>query len=563
MTETYEISSWGTSFDAAEAVLAAILTDAKAIQLVRPLLATEDFPDTEHQYIYDAALVLADHGMAIDATTLADALGGDLTDAGGKAYLDELLKVTPPRQVVRTAETLRALADRRRLHAEMKADADAFLRLEMGAATSDELRQRWRDTFAKSDRLLRKERTVAVSKTTGLRHAIRALDAPPWIPPEFLVDDLFVAGELALVAGDGGTFKSTMALHTAGAVAGGYPAFDRFATQRGSVLIVSAEDSLDVVMMRLEAIIVGHGWDRTRVLADIHVFALVDVSLANETWQKHLREEAQRVGARFILFDPWFEVSGGEENSSTENRPAIQFLRRLAADQNAATMIVHHVNKPASDKRHLDRIRGTTALPSAMRSILFVDEAPAGSRVTHVKMSRAPKVDPFVVSRTIAIDPAKRTSWTFARFAIADSLTAAVTPARAELLPAEVFILAQLDGKTPSDRMTTTALKALAIGSGNSGKQISEALVRLEFHGRIESQSGPNNAKYWYATPACPASSKIADQMSLPSLPGACPASSPTTDELLACPVRAGKLESDQYPSGQGEIPASSSGVLL
>src|SRR5690606_35568539 len=103
---------------------------------------------------------------------------------------------------------------------------------------------------------------AAVSES--LPPATRALDAPPCEPPEWIIGDVWPAGEVGLIVGDGGAFKSSAALHIAGAIAGGYQVFERFSTVRRPVLIVSAEDSASVILMRLEAFIAGHSWDRER-----------------------------------------------------------------------------------------------------------------------------------------------------------------------------------------------------------------------------------------------------------------------------------------------------------
>jgi replicative DNA helicase len=83
MTRQYELDSCAASFDAEEALLAVVLTDASAIEVVRPLLTADGFFTSEHRSIYDAALGRADYSVAINPTTLAEALGGSLDDIGG------------------------------------------------------------------------------------------------------------------------------------------------------------------------------------------------------------------------------------------------------------------------------------------------------------------------------------------------------------------------------------------------------------------------------------------------------------------------------------------------
>lgn len=62
--------------DAERQVLGAILTDRKAIDLVAPLLAPEDFYIPKHQKIYEAALAIYTDKDAVDVTTVSAKLPG-------------------------------------------------------------------------------------------------------------------------------------------------------------------------------------------------------------------------------------------------------------------------------------------------------------------------------------------------------------------------------------------------------------------------------------------------------------------------------------------------------
>jgi hypothetical protein len=339
----------------------------------------------------------------------------------------------------------------------------------------------------------------AIVSSDGLPRAVCALDVEAAQPPVFLVHDLLIQGELALVAGEDGTMKSTIVLQLAAAVAGGHPALERFATVQGNVLIVSAEDALDIVMLRLEAMIVGHGWDRASVLENIHILALADVSLAEDRWKAQLYVEIQRTHAKLVVFDPWFEVVGGEEDSSTDNRPVIQYLRSLGTRFAAAVVVVHHVKKEAREKPWRDRVRGSSALPSASRSSLGLETTDAGIRATHFKFSRGKRINdgrPFLITFAIEQAAENKLQWASARFEAAESVLA-VAAAPRSLNEAEAFILEHV-GRRPRE-LNTRALKALAEGTGNSGQQISAALVRLQAFGLIGFVEGPRASKLWYA----------------------------------------------------------------
>lgn len=336
---------------------------------------------------------------------------------------------------------------------------------------------------------------IKPAEPTTLPKAVRALDAPPGKPVEWAIRDMWPRGELGLLVGDGGAFKSTVALHLAAAIAGGYPVFDRYAVEQRPVLIVSAEDSQDIVLMRMNAIIAGHGWSRTRTLGNTYLLCEDEPSLGSSQWRFHLSAEVERIKPGFIVLDPWAELLGGDENSNTDARPAIKFLRSVGRSVDAAVAIVHHAGKAAPEKRALDRIRGASALPSASRVIWFFDYQETGVAVENIKLSRAPRLQPFVVKRHIEHLPGNRAQWTVARLTVEDKKTF-------ELDRAERFVIEQLR-LSPSGQLTTAGLRQLVVdvGRGISRFDLSRALQTLPAKGILSYEPGKQNSKNWFLTP--------------------------------------------------------------
>jgi hypothetical protein len=324
-----------------------------------------------------------------------------------------------------------------------------------------------------------------------LPNAVRAIDAPPQEPLGWLVKDLWPAKQIGLFVGDGGAFKSSAALHMAAAIAGGYPVFERYqVAEARPVLIVSAEDELAVVLMRLEAFIAGHGWDRERVLGNIHILADGEPSLGLALWKLHLLAEVERIRPGFIILDPWAELLGGDENSNTDARPAIKYLRRLASVAGAGVAVVHHAGKQGGkdEKRALDRIRGASALPSAARVILFFEWRTDGVFVENLKMSRAERLEPFLIKREIETEADNRAQWRSAKLTL-----------QAALPFAEQWIVDRLRESAGKDvGPTSSDLRQMANGvAGVRNQELDRAMKRLEFARIITSDPGPNRRKFW------------------------------------------------------------------
>lgn len=328
--------------------------------------------------------------------------------------------------------------------------------------------------------------TIAPAVDAFLPSAVLALEAPPQPPVRFLVHDLIPMSEIVLFVGDGGAFKSSAALHIAGSVAGGYSAFGSYRSLRGPVLVVSNEDSLGVVVMRLEAYCAGHRWDRDRVLGNVHVIAEGEPNLSDPAWRIHLDREVERIEPALVLFDPWFEVLGADENSNTETRPAIKYLRSLTKRFHCTVGIVHHAGKAGADKRQLDRIRGASSLPHSSRAVFFFEFGPEGIRVENLKMSRAPRLDPFLIKHRIDHEANNRGQWTSARLTLEDARSDADRRA-------EEFIVSQLSLATKA--ITSTDLRKL--GTGIRNEDLSKAIARLNALNVIAYDTGRQGAKLW------------------------------------------------------------------
>jgi hypothetical protein len=337
------------------------------------------------------------------------------------------------------------------------------------------------------------EAAATVGGEPALPPIVRLLDAPPAPPITWAIADLWTDGDFGLLVGDGGSFKTTCALHMGGAIAGGYPVFDRFATRRRPVLMLSAEDPQGVIQQRAEAFVAGHDWDADRVLSNLHVLASPDASLADRRWQRYLEAAVDRLQPGFIIMDPLADLLGGDENSNSDARPMLKWVRSLGARSGAAIAMVHHAGKAGSDKRPLDRVRGASAIPSAARAIYFFDFQPDGVNVEPLKLSRATRPEKFVLGRHIEHTPENRAVWTKARL----SFTRATVQVQSR---AELFILAQLRTMHGQARLTTSGFKERAHGTGISGEDIGVALKVLAARMQIDYLPGPRGAKLWGLT---------------------------------------------------------------
>lgn len=330
----------------------------------------------------------------------------------------------------------------------------------------------------------------------ALPRPVRALGAIPPPMPEFLVESLLLRQEVNLVVADGGAWKTTTWLSVAAAIAGGYRVADHFqVTQAGPVLWISEEDSLGVLLNRLDALCAGHGWDTDQVKGNTHVLALQSCSLDDHGWREHLINVIQELGAVLVVFDPYRDLTAAKENSSDENRANTHFFRELCK-LGATVLVIHHLGKQTEGKRKLDRVRGSSALAHAMRVIWMQTEVQGGVSLECLKMSRAERPAAFVLEIDIEADEKERTVWKAARFTFQ-------AHAENRRTTAEAFVLEQLTDQpgpnsTAIRKATQRRNQAQSDLPSISAQDVSDAIAALSARGEIDHEKRAHGSKNWF-----------------------------------------------------------------
>ena len=342
--------------------------------------------------------------------------------------------------------------------------------------------------------------------------AVSALKAEPPDAPSFVINGFLLASEIHLLVSDGGVGKTTLALVIAGSVASGRELFECEAFKvntPGPVLFMSEEDGLGVLQNRIQAIVRGHGYGWERVLSGVHLIAQAGASLDHPAWRAHILSETERIGARLVILDPWAELTLAEENSNTDAKPLVRFLREITTKTGASVLVLHHAAKPGEgNKSKIHRVRGATALAAAARGIWFLDEMEIGISLECLKMSRSEKPRKFVVKREIESDPDNRAIWVNARLTYATEIDA-------EDQAAERFVLEQLKR---AGTLNSTQLKERTKNTSINNVAVSGALRDLSAIGKIAFQIGENRSHMWHILPVA----QDSRQPRQPDLPG-CP----------------------------------------
>jgi hypothetical protein len=390
----------------------------------------------------------------------------------------------------------------------------------------------------------------ALAHVRAYPRAASIAELPPTEPVVWAVADWATACEPVLVVGDDGGGKSTILTAVLAAHAAGALAFDRFGAVPGPVLLISEEDRAEVIANHVAAIVRGHGWDWNLVRARFHILALAGVQLDEATWAAHVLEEVARLRPVAVGLDPLADLSAGEENSNDETRPVKRLLRQIGM-LGATPYVVHHAGKAVEGKRKRDRVRGASALLAAVRSAWWIEPCQVGIMVECLKLSRAERPEPFVVSRDIETDPDNPGAWHTARLAY-------VSAHQAEEDAADRFVLDTL-ARYPFTM--STEIREMAKGTGISAPQIAASVQRLRLLRRIAFRPGKRNSKRWYRPDVTNLPENVGQvgQANLPNLPEPAGQTHEGSDDPAHL-HREGRVGQELEPAGQARRPTPDDG---
>lgn len=218
-------------------------------------------------------------------------------------------------------------------------------------------------------------------------------------PPQDHVLPGLLAGTVGMLAGPGGVGKTMLELQVAMAVAcGGSICGGLFengdaaiskSRKPGRVVLVAAEESVDLIWHRLHAVVVtlseqpqlfGVEASASALLdlwsENLHLYPLAGlprVSLLSRDLEKtesFHQLSAACEGARLVILDPIRQFHICDENDSGAMTGLVQLFAELAAKYKPAVCFAHHVNRASTQMGQGDTAgaaRGSTALSDGVR----------------------------------------------------------------------------------------------------------------------------------------------------------------------------------------------------
>lgn len=279
-----------------------------------------------------------------------------------------------------------------------------------------------------------------------------AIDEDEWTTarpaPDCIVDG-FLYADVGVYVAPGGTGKTTLNIFSAVHIALGLPLFGLEVRRPGPVLILTAEDSREMLVARLRAICKDLNLTANEVARVRSLIRISDVSanpcklttvVEDVVRPNHVVEEiiasSRSNPPVLIIIDPAVSFGVGESRVNDAEQGLIEAGRKLRGALNCCVLYVHHSGKANAREKAIDQYagRGGSAFADGARMVIVLsaynsteaaqwqkltgyslEEGDTGIVLARPKMSYAPPQENiFIVRRGYhfeAITPQKVGGW--------------------------------------------------------------------------------------------------------------------------------------------------------
>lgn len=165
---------------------------------------------------------------------------------------------------------------------------------------------------------------------------VRVDEIQTFDPTDFwLIEDLWENGSVGVIGAPSKSFKSTLALNLACAVATGKP-FDGRKVKQGAVLIIQGENNLSMEQHKIYAI--------TGSETPPPIYYVEDNITMEQVYK--LENDIRELGVKLLIIDPMYLLFGnGDINKHQDIVERLEMLTRISKKTGCAVMLIHHSRK--------------------------------------------------------------------------------------------------------------------------------------------------------------------------------------------------------------------------
>ena len=191
---------------------------------------------------------------------------------------------------------------------------------------------------------------------------------------DWLVDKWIAKGDINWIAGKSSSFKSTVLLSLAYAVANGKLAFNKYPTHKCKVLYLNEENNLKIIQGFVKRVKKGLGLSETES-NDVVFGQMENLKLDSIDDLNHLIAFIKKNNIEWLICDSFRRFISFDENSANDMNRFMDNIKTLRKICNGLTItIIHHLKKEqtnySSDMR--DMLRGSSDIVNSADSIIGV-----------------------------------------------------------------------------------------------------------------------------------------------------------------------------------------------
>jgi energy-coupling factor transporter ATP-binding protein EcfA2 len=178
-------------------------------------------------------------------------------------------------------------------------------------------------------------------------------------------------GKLTLLAGAGGTGKSTLAFSMASIVtnAGVWPDATRCNVAGNALIWSSEDDPADVIKPRLLAM--NADVNRVGTIRAVKTLADGEIPFDPARDMDALRDAARAIGGvTLLIIDPIVSAVSGDMHKANDVRRSLQAIVDFAAEMNCAVIGITHFAKSTAGRNPSERVIGSQAFAAFARMVL-------------------------------------------------------------------------------------------------------------------------------------------------------------------------------------------------
>jgi RecA-family ATPase/phage/plasmid primase-like uncharacterized protein len=327
--------------------------------------------------------------------------------------------------------------------------------------------------------------------------------------PDCIVENLFFSDVGNLIA-PGGVGKTTLMIHMLACIVTGRPCLGEVVRKPGPVLLVTAEDSREILVARLRSVMNGLNLsdaERGLVMGDLRIadvsgegFKLTevvgDVVRPNGNLAVII-EFAKEIKPVLIAIDPAVSFGVGEQRVNDAEQGLIEAARKLRNELNCGVIYIHHSGKVNGREKTLDQYsgRGGSAFADGSRMVHVLQnmtpsewqeatgdelaESQSGLILARPKMSYCPPPGDILI---------RRTGFLFERVDRVDNSKGRQTERRSNQV-LQLIVNELNQGRRHSQHSLEL------IGCGLSRAELKSSLAWLEATGRVEERKRNDTGK--------------------------------------------------------------------